>query len=161
MVLKKRRKQFDFRAGRSYLIGIPLLIIARNLIPPMIRKLIVTVLMMIFVVPVNAVAAASMAVSISTVLHGDSPALETLHARHSEHAMTVTSTGSGTDMIIAHDHNVEDCDDYCMSCSNHCSSSGIVSSSKNSFERDREFEDFATAHTLSRAYLLFRPPIRA
>lgn len=121
------------------------------------RRLIATLLMLILIAPINAVAAASMVVTISAE-QGMTSAHQLSHAGHGGHAMHAPEQLSS--MSATHDHNADDCDDYCMSCSNHCSSSAIVSSSKNTFELDREFEYPASAHTLSRAYLLFRPPIR-
>lgn len=64
-------------------------------------------------------------------------------------------------MMDAHDHGPEDCDDYCMNCSNHCSSTVIISSSSSSFALDRKFNRTITGNTLSRTYLLYRPPISA
>lgn len=129
----------------------------------MFRKQIVTLLLLLLIAPVNSVAAASMAVSV-TVAHGAMAMEKAAGDSHAMHEMTVEM--AAPDMLVAHNldshnHSPEDCDDYCMSCSNHCSSSAIVSSSKNSFELDREFAELTSAHTLSRAYLLFRPPIRA
>lgn len=124
----------------------------------MLRKLIVTVLMLILTAPINAVASASMAISIAAY-HDAMPTQQLVHGSHASHDAAIASQNKTKS--AAHDHSDEDCDDYCMSCSNHCSSSAIVTSSKHDFELEREFEDLASAHTLSRAYLLFRPPIRA
>ena len=60
-----------------------------------------------------------------------------------------------------HEHDADDCDEYCMNCSNHCSSTAIVTTSAHPFALDRKFSRAASADLSTRATLLFRPPIHS
>lgn len=125
----------------------------------MIKRYIVTVLVLLMLTPVNAGASAWMAESSSGV-GADEMAMAEMHMAGHDHEAMMASPAKQS-MMDAHDHGSKDCDDYCMNCSNHCSSTAITSSSNSTFERDRKFNRTITGNTFSRAYLLYRPPIFA
>ena len=64
-------------------------------------------------------------------------------------------------MMDAHYHGAEECDDYCMNCSSHCSSTAIISSPSDAYDFDRKFGRATAVDTSSLVYLLYRPPICA
>ena len=116
----------------------------------MIKRYIVSVLVLLMLTPVNAGASAWMAESSSGV-GADEMAMAEMHMAGHDHEA----------MMDAHDHGSKDCNDYCMNCSNHCSSTAITPFSRSTFERDRKFNRTITGNTFSRAYLLYRPPMFA
>ena len=125
----------------------------------MIKRYIVTALVLIMLAPLNAGASVWMAES-SSVVDADEVAVAQMHMAGHDHGAMMGS-GQKQAMMDAHDHGSEDCDDYCMNCSNHCFSTAIIPSSSNIFALDRKFDRTITGNTLSRAYLLYRPPISA
>lgn len=125
----------------------------------MIKRYIITALVLLMLAPLNAGASAWMAESSPMVETDEVAMAEMLMPGHDHGAMMGSSEKQS--MMDAHDHDAEDCDDYCMNCSNHCSSTAIVPSSSNIFELDRKFNRTITGDTSSRASLLFRPPISA
>ncbi|PCI76999.1 MAG: hypothetical protein COB20_09310 [SAR86 cluster bacterium] len=125
----------------------------------MIKRYIITALVLIVLAPLNAGAAAWMTQSPTVGDTGEMPMAQMDMAGHDHESMM--SSGQKQLMMDAHDHGSDDCDDYCMNCSNHCSSTAILSSSNDIFELDREFHKTLAGDTSNRAYLLFRPPIRA
>jgi len=125
----------------------------------MIKRYIATALILILLAPLNAGASAWMADSSSMVDVDEMAMTQMLMMGHDHEVMM--SAGQQQAMMDAHDHGPDDCDDYCMSCSNHCSSTAIIPSSSSTIEFDRRFNRTLTGGTLSRAYLLYRPPIFA
>jgi hypothetical protein len=125
----------------------------------MIKRYLVTALVILMLAPLNAGAAAWMAESPSVADDGEMTMSQMVMTGHDHEAMM--SSHQKQSMMDAHDHGSEDCEDYCMNCSNHCSSTALIPSSGNIFELDRKFNRTITGNTLSRAYLLFRPPISA
>lgn len=125
----------------------------------MIKRYIVTALVLLMLAPVNVGAAAWMVES-SSVVKPDEMAMAEMHMTGHDHAAMMDSSAKQS-MMAAHDHGSQDCDDYCMNCSNHCSSTAIIPSSSSTFERDRKFNRTISGNTFSRAYLLYRPPIFA
>ena len=124
----------------------------------MIKRYVATTLVLIMLAPLNAGASAWMAES-SSMVDADQMAMTQMIAMGHDHK--AMSAGQKQAMMDAHDHGPEDCDDYCMNCSNHCSSTAIIPYASNTFELDRRFNRILTGNTLSRAYLLYRPPIFA
>ena len=122
----------------------------------MIKRYIVTALVLLMLAPVNAGASAWMADSSSVVETEETAMVEMLMTGHDHEAMMDSSQKQT--MMDGHDHGADDCDDYCMNCSNHCSSTAIIPSSNSTFELDRKFNRTITGNTLNRAYLLYRPP---
>jgi hypothetical protein len=104
--------------------------------------------------PVNAGASSWMDESSSVVKS------EEMHMAGHDHEAMMDSEQKPSSMD-AHDHGSEDCDDYCMNCSTHCTSAAIIPSSSSTFELDRKFNRSITGYTSSYAYLLYRPPISA
>lgn len=125
----------------------------------MIKRYIAAALVLIMLAPLNAGAAAWMAES-SSVVDADEMAMTQMLKLGHDHAAMMDSSQKQS-MMDAHDHGSEDCDDYCMNCSNHCSSTAIIPSSSSSFALDRKFSRTIAGNTFSRAYLLYRPPISA
>lgn len=144
----------DFRVGQSYLMAF-WNSLKTLYINPMIKRYIVTVLVLLMLAPVNAGAAAWMTESAPAA-----DAMAQMHMAGHDHEAMMDSSAKQA-MMDAHDHSSEDCDDYCMNCSNHCSSTAITPSSSSTFEVDRKFHRTHTGNTFSRAYLLYRPPISA
>lgn len=125
----------------------------------MIKRYIATALVLIMLAPLNAGASAWMAESASMVEADEAAMTQMLMAGHDHEEMM--SPIQKQSMMDAHDHGPDDCDDYCMNCSNHCSGTAIIPSANSTFELDRKFNRTITGNTLSRAYLLYRPPIFA
>ena len=126
---------------------------------PMTKRYIITALILVMLAPLNAGASPWMAQSSSDPGAGEMAMPQMGMAGHDHGALM--SSGQQQTMMDAHDHSAEDCDDYCMNCSNHCSSTAILTSPNDTFELDRGFHKTFTVETLRRAYLLYRPPIRA
>jgi len=80
-------------------------------------------------------------------------------AGHPLHAVEMSSPGHA--MMAAHDHDAAECDEYCMNCSSHCYTTAIVSSGSSSPHSASLSTGLESGDTADRAYLLFRPPIRA
>lgn len=81
--------------------------------------------------------------------HGLSTAKAESHGLHANH----------TD---AHDqHSEEDCQEYCMSCSNHCSSLAVLSSHAANFTQARVLSAASIGVSSNHSDLLLRPPISA
>lgn len=125
----------------------------------MIKRYIVTVLVLLMLAPENVGVSAWMAES-STVVDADEIAMADMHMAGHDHEAMMDSSHK-LSMVDAHEHGSEDCDDYCMNCSNHCSNTAIIPSSSSIFGPDQKFISITTGNTLSRAYLLYRPPISA
>ncbi|MDA0281612.1 MAG: hypothetical protein O3C29_14455 [Proteobacteria bacterium] len=125
----------------------------------MIKRYIVTALVLLMLAPVNAGASAWMAESAPGV-GPDKMAMAEMHMAGHDHKAMMDSSAKQS-MMDAHDHGSEDCDDYCMNCSNHCSSTAITPSSGSTFERDRKFNRTITGNIFSRSSKLYRPPIFA
>jgi len=116
----------------------------------MIRRYIITSLVLVMFLPVNAGASSWMDESSSVVKS------EEMHMADHEAMMDSEQKPS---LMDAHDS--EDCDDYCINCSTHCSIAGIIPSSNSAFELDRKFNRSISGCTSNYAYLLYRPPISA
>jgi len=125
----------------------------------MIKQTIVTVLILVLLAPLNAGASAWMSQS-SSMTNDVELAMSPMHMPDHDHETMLRTAGKPSTMDT-HDHSPEDCDEYCMNCVNHCSSTAISSSLIEIFELNHEFETTITSDILSRAYLLYRPPIRA
>ena len=125
----------------------------------MIKRYIVTVLVLLMLAPENVGVSAWMAES-STVVDADEIAMADMHMAGHDHEAMMDSSHK-LSMVDAHEHGSEDCDDYCINCSNHCSNTAIIPSSSSIFGPDQKFISITTGNTLSRAYLLYRPPISA
>lgn len=125
----------------------------------MIKRYIVTALVLIMFAPLNVGASAWMDES-SSVVDADETAMAQMHMAGHDHEAMMGSAQQQV-MMDVHDHSAEDCDDYCMNCSNHCSSTAIIPTLSHVFELDRKFTRTLTGNTFSRAYLLYRPPISA
>lgn len=78
-------------------------------------------------------------------------------ARRSMHI--AGAAGHDNAMMEAHDHSAAECDEYCMNCSSHCTSTAIVSSGSIFLAPASQPHRFASGTTADRAFLLFRPPI--
>ena len=129
----------------------------------MLQKSLALVLTCLLLAPLNSGAAAWMATSMS---EGDlsSPAAagHQLHDSHSAHGAPHAGDhhGHGTHGDD-HDHDESDCEEHCMSCSNHCSSLAIVSNHSDSFQQSILRLAVAEGLVSNHSELLFRPPIRA
>ena len=121
--------------------------------------------------PLNSGAAAWMSMSMA-----DSNAAITAmgvheHTRPDHHAGAASSAdhhqshsmhGGAHDEHDEHDgHSQEDCEEHCMSCSNHCSSLAVVSSQSKRYGQVRLLAATTAGLTSTHPELLFRPPIRA
>lgn len=130
----------------------------------MLKRTLILSLIAILALPVNAGAATWMAMSMAD---GDefAPTLDSsadLHAGH-QHAMNMGNNQSSDSAAQQkHDqHDAEDCDEHCLFCSSHCSSSGIASTATD-FDSQRNLQAcVVTGFKLTREYLLYRSPIHA
>ncbi|GAB5500355.1 MAG: hypothetical protein PsegKO_26660 [Pseudohongiellaceae bacterium] len=127
-------------------------------ISPM-RSLLNILLIVILVFPLNAGAAAWMAMSMDDVAHpemaGYSHALQVMHSAELDGAAVAESSSPHGE------HDSADCEEHCASCSNHCSSTAIISSHHNLFDKDEQRAGYLAGMTLYRHETLFRPPISA
>lgn len=125
------------------------------------RILLNSLLIVILVFPLNAGAAAWMAMSMDDTAH-----LEMAGHSHA-HALQMMPPAGIDGPVVAQsssphsEHNSADCEEHCASCSNHCSSTAIISSHHNLFDTDEQRVDFLAGMTLYRHEMLFRPPIFA
>jgi len=125
----------------------------------MIKRTIISALIVVLLVPLNALATSAMSQPSMSMDGATSSMSHMQMAGHDHQAMM--SSAEKLSMMDAHDHSEEDCEEYCMSCTNHCSSNAIIASTGDTFDRLREFRVSLNSHTISRTYLFFRPPIRA
>ena len=123
------------------------------------RKVLISLLVTLLVVPLNTSAAAWMAMSMSNseqhvqhMTNKESGISSYMTAAHSE-------TFDGPQAVMTHEHDASDCEDHCASCSNHCSTLGIVTSTLGLFDPDRCIAGSLSGMTTNRFELLFRPPI--
>ena len=125
----------------------------------MINKLVISVLVMLLSFPLSAGTTAWMAMSMSdSVPASENPmSMDAIHHHHMPSAET--GQAPAEDPGQAHDHHESDCGDHCMSCSSHCSSTAIVSSSRYYFDPVQHLAGTLTGATSNRHELLFRPPI--
>ncbi len=123
------------------------------------RTLLNSLLIVILVFPLNAGAAAWMAMSMDDAAHlemaGHSHALQAMSPAGMDGAVVAESSSPHSE------HNSADCEEHCASCSNHCSSTAIISCHHNLFDTDEQRADFLAGMTLYRHETLFRPPISA
>lgn len=112
---------------------------------------------MLISLPLNAGAAAWMAMS----MDNSSQHSITMDSAHKDH-MESTDTKSIEFMDIPHsqNHDESDCEEHCLSCSNHCSTTVIGPSSQDQFDLKRLLDGVLPGVTLiSRLDTPFRPPI--
>jgi len=128
---------------------------------PLLKRPLIMSLIVLLALPLNAGAATWMAMSmaesgeVTEVLDSSN----SLHHDHQQH-MNMGSKQS-LDSESNHEHDSEDCDEHCMSCSSHCYSSSITSAVVD-FQNQRSLHASTTPGvTLNREYLLYRPPIHA
>ena len=129
----------------------------------MLQKSLALVLTCLLLAPLNSGAAAWMAMSMS---EGDlsSPAAEGHHIHDSHETRDARHGGdhhAHSMPVEDHDHSEEDCEEHCMSCSNHCSSLAIVSNHVEGFQQSVQQLAVADGLVSNHSELLFRPPIRA
>lgn len=58
-------------------------------------------------------------------------------------------------------HDSKDCENHCMTCANHCSSSGIISAATEVQRAVQLLIGIRPGNTLIRSNLIYRPPINA
>lgn len=136
----------------------------------MIKTVLTSLLVLILASPLNAGVATWMAMSMDESSMDESSMDESgqagmtdpsLHLSHNAHSASMDRDAAAESGAAAHDHDSADCEEYCASCSNHCSSTAIVSSQSNLFARDQLAARFFPGVTLHRHDTPFRPPIRA
>lgn len=136
-----------------------LYLVATNNRDFMINKLVISVLIVLLSIPPSAGTTAWMAMSMSDSGPA-SASLMPMDAMHQHHMPSAASgQASAEDPGQAHDHREADCEEHCMSCSSHCSSTAIVSSSRYYFDPVQHLAGTLTGATSNRHELLFRPPI--
>lgn len=125
----------------------------------MYQRLIASLLVVLLTAPLNASAAAWMAMSMNMAdQHGQhTTAHEADHGSHSA-ANHIGDPGL-TASAETHQHDAADCEEHCASCTNHCSSLGIVSSTVGVLGMENQSAGAGCGDTTSRLELLFRPPI--
>ena len=100
--------------------------------------------------PLNSGAAAWMALSMDAADNAmaEQPHHQAPMGHHSSHA-------------DGHDdsHDEDDCEEHCFSCTNHCSSLGIVSGSIVHLDLTRQLSALEVGLTSNYSDLLYRPPI--
>jgi hypothetical protein len=134
----------------------------------MLQKSLAIILAVLLFAPLNSGAAAWMSMSMA-----DSNAATTAmgvdeHTRPDHHAGAASSGNHHQSHSMhggAHnehdEHSEEDCEEHCMSCSNHCSSLAVVSSQSRRYGQVRLLAATTAGLTSAHPELLFRPPIRA
>lgn len=134
----------------------------------MLQKSLAIILAVLLFAPLNSGAAAWMSMSMA-----DSNAAITAmgvdeHTRPDHHAGAASSGNHHQSHSMhggAHnehdEHSEEDCEEHCMSCSNHCSSLAVVSSQSRRYGQVRLLAATTAGLTSAHPELLFRPPIRA
>ena len=120
----------------------------------MLKNTLVSLLIVLLAAPLDAGAAAWMAMSMD---QPDQPAMTMQDG--SVHRMAMAEAVDSAAAPLAHDHDEVDCEEHCLSCHNHCSSAAIVSSSQDSLVPAHLHTGFRSAAALNRIDLLFRPPI--
>lgn len=127
----------------------------------MYQKVLTSFLAILLVAPLNASAAAWMAMSM-----GNSEQ----HVQHmtisdsdlgSQSSAGHTETSAHPKFVTTHDHDASDCEEHCASCTNHCSSLGIVTSFLSLLDLELLKAGLLSGSTISRFEILLRPPILA
>lgn len=120
------------------------------------KYLIVLLLMLLTAFPLNAVTAGHVAGAPGYEMV-DSNGVESPAGDHVHHASPVASHAGG--MHDASDHDADECNDYCMNCLMHCMSELSSVVLIDFFALDEPLSFYLDGSRLSRAYLLYRPPI--
>ena len=118
-------------------------------------------LIVLLALPLNAGAATWMAMSMAE--SGEvTEVLDSSDSLHHDHQQHMSMGGNHSlDIDSNHEHDSEDCDEHCMSCSSHCYSSSITSAVAD-FQNQRSLHASKIFGVkLTREYLLYRPPIHA
>ena len=128
---------------------------------PLLKRPLIMSLIVLLALPLNAGAATWMAMSMAesgevTEVLDSSDSLQHDHQQH----MSMGSNQS-LDSESNHEHDSEDCDEHCMSCSSHCYSSSITSDVAVFHNQRSLHASKTTGVILTREYLLYRPPIHA
>ncbi len=143
----------------------------------MLKNLLAHCLIVLLLLPLNATAGAAMgdAFGSSDSLGNEDPAM-TMAAHGVHHDVSAETTlymahdaepahaaimqdSQQQAMMAAHEHGAEDCDEFCMNCSNHCSSTAIVTGGEHVMDLQRRYVLADREAAISFTYLLFRPPI--
>ena len=124
---------------------------------PLLKRPLIMSLIVLLALPLNAGAATWMAMSMAET--GEVTEVldfsDSLHNDHQQHM----SMGSNQSLDSNHEHDSEDCDEHCMSCSSHCYNSSITSAVAD-FQNQRSLHAGTILGVkLTREYLLYRPPI--
>ena len=137
----------------------------------MLQKSLAIILAASLFAPLNSGAAAWMsmsmadsdaAISASGVHSHGSPDHHSGAASSADHHQPHAMHAEAQDGHEGHDgHSEEDCEEHCMSCSNHCSSLAVVSNQSKRFGQVRLLAAATAGLTSTLPELLFRPPIRA
>ena len=117
-------------------------------------------LILLLALPLNAGAASWMAMSMADTDQAIK-SLDTSMSPHHEHHSMSSDHIQSMDVAAEHEHDSGDCDEHCMSCSSHCSGSGIASSGADFQNLGNPLASTVTGFKLTREYLLLRPPIHA
>ena len=142
------------------------------------KNAIISLLVLLLAAPLNASAASWMAMSMGNsdhhmqhASHGDSD-----HTHHVDQRVepfpssldvqsshTNDSLGSHSDPQSAqhHEHDAADCEEHCASCTNHCSSLGIVTTTQDRIDTEGNVTGMLIGTPSNHFELLFRPPINA
>ena len=124
----------------------------------MLKSSLIVVLSLVVGLPSSIAAESWMALSMVEMEHESTQSM-TMHDSHGEQH-TVSAMGhSSTHAVDAHEHDKADCDEYCMSCSSHCSSSAIISNELIMLEQNIKQLIAHSASIAARAKRLYRPPI--
>jgi hypothetical protein len=128
---------------------------------PLLKRPLIMSLVVLLALPLNTGAATWMAMSMAesgevTEVLDSSDSLQHDHQQH----MSMGSNQS-LDSESNHEHDSEDCDEHCMSCSSHCYSSSITSDVAVFHNQRSLHASKTTGVILTREYLLYRPPIHA
>ena len=134
----------------------------------MLRKSLAIILAVSLFAPLNSGAAAWMSMSMADsnaaitamgVHEHTSPDHHAGAASSGNHHQSHSMHGGASD---EHDgHSEEDCEEHCMSCSNHCSSLAVVSNQSKRYGQVRFLATGSAGLTSTHSELLFRPPIHA
>lgn len=134
----------------------------------MLQKSLALLLAVSLFAPLNSGAAAWMSMSMADydgaisaigVREHGSPGHQSGAASSANHHQSHSMHGAAHD---EHDgHSKEDCEEHCMSCSNHCSSLAVVSNQSERYGQVRFLATATAGLTSTHPELLFRPPIRA
>lgn len=127
-------------------------------------NLLIALLILVVAAPLNTKVASWMEPGMAS-LTWDEPTTTTPTLSAHDHTAPVAHHHAGhfseaqdQDMGIGEVNQAEECDDHCMNCISHCFSAAIVDLTPGNSVSPENFSSAVGGSSMSRKYLLFRPP---